>query len=132
MTHPSCESSQGELFETTVESSGTTDPNIPGIVTTQFTLHDGTGFYPELRKAEDTSPATELNQSAVIAAAHDEARTRRRHQAQLGKHSPLVRDGTYMTVKPGDVLPGFGVVTHSNFTDALMHAGRLETKRSQR
>ncbi|CAN5419481.1 hypothetical protein BH09PAT4_BH09PAT4_02570 [soil metagenome] len=87
------------------------------------------GVYPSELPAEETEmPFTQALHEAAAA----EAQTRARRQAQQSKHSPLVRDGTYLTARPGDVLPGFGIVTYKNLESAKGHAKGLEQTRLAR
>lgn len=129
MASQSPESSQGELFEVLLENTGTTDPGTPRTITAHFVTH-AEGIFTEMD--EPTPSVIDLDQPTVTAVVHAEVAKRKRHQAQLGKHSPLQRDGTYLSVRPGDVLPDFGIVTLRNRLEAQAHAEQLEAKRTQR
>ena len=130
MTQHPYHETQGELFAVELESSGTTDPNTPRMVTAHFTEAEG-GLFPEV---VEQAPVVDLNQSAITATVRAEVAQRNRRRAQLGKHSPLQREdeagGDYTRVKVGDYLPDFGPVTYNNYTDAQMYAHTLEKKRS--
>lgn len=75
----------------------------------------------------DQTPRT-TSDLRIITKVHEAVAKDRRRSAQTGKHSPLERDGTYLSVKPGDVLPGFGVVKRMNLSDAMRHASSLQAK----
>ncbi len=75
----------------------------------------------------------------LLAAVHSAVATDNRRKGQLGKHSPLEREGKYANlqsgtslIKPGDVLPGFGPVTYTNMVQAKFHALELEKERQLR
>ncbi|HSX53151.1 MAG TPA: hypothetical protein VLF90_02150 [Patescibacteria group bacterium] len=114
------EPQQGFLFKDV--RPGTTEPDQIANQTQHFELTPE-GEFPEA--IEPTIPETDpATHSAVV--------TNRRHRAQLGKHSPLERDGNYSNVKVGDVLPGFGPVTHTNRSAAEQYAHKLDSERSNK
>lgn len=126
---------QGSLFETHVIPSGVTDPMLRGKSTETYEAVPE-GVYPGAHE-----PETEAAQEDTVAvkALHEAVVHDRRRKSQVGKHSPLQRDGAYADlengtsfVKPGDVLPHFGIVTHSNRPAAEQHARRLEQERRDR
>ncbi|MBC7581567.1 hypothetical protein H7097_01730 [Aeromicrobium sp.] len=85
------------------------------------------GVFPDELSAltEDKTPFHEAVHAAVVAEQH----TRNRRIGQSGKHSTLDREGTYLQIKPGDFLPGFGPVKDSNWQAAKSHAQKLEAER---
>ncbi len=96
------------------------------------------GFFPD--QTPLTTDAAITPEAHLTAEALRARHTANRTRAQLGKHSPLQRDGTYTTVLPGDVLPPckeFGrekplIVTERNFPNAKKYASALEKKRLER
>jgi hypothetical protein len=116
---------QGALFETHEISSGVTDP---ALASTRVELEPvPEGFYPE--KTEPVSEIVVNEDKTAKDALHQEVVSRNRHDAQVGKHSPLSRTGTYEDIQVGDYLPGFGPVTYRNFSDASKYAVDLEARR---
>jgi hypothetical protein len=110
---------QAAFFDYTVVGNGQTDP---GGHNTRVVFGEPTldGIYGE--------PPVEV-EYVGIENVHNAVMTERNRRAQTGKHSPLQRDGTYSTVKAGDVLPGFGIVTHMNLPAAQVKADALERER---
>jgi hypothetical protein len=113
---------QGALFAEEIVGLGVTDPELQ-VRETRFEPVDG-GIFPEATASYE-APGGE----ALARSVHDAVVTDHRRKAQTGKHSPLQRDGTYEAVRPGDVLPQFGVVTYRNFDQAKAHARVLEAER---
>jgi hypothetical protein len=90
------------------------------------------GVFPEdLPPTEESAELRhfhEMVHEQVVA----EQKIRKHRQAQLGKHSPLERDGTYLALRPGDVLYDGEkrvIVTDSNWDVAYELAERLEAER---
>lgn len=117
---------QGALFEVHKTASGATDPELQNHQTV-YTPVEG-GVYPEEQIPSQDTPQDDDKVSDAVRAA---VSARNRHMGQLGKHSSLERTGSYSKgLKPGDFLPGgFGVVTHTNFGQALQFAQELDIKR---
>ena len=115
------ENIQGALFETHIATGGATDPELLSETATYEPQPDG--FYPETTE-QSSREDTEVSEQAKEA-----VKRTNRHRGQLGKHSPLERNGSYEDVQVGDYLPGFGPVTYTNFSDALLHAESLEKQR---
>jgi hypothetical protein len=85
--------------------------------------------FPAEEVANEPAVAT-MDAPEVVAAIASAVATENRSRAQRGQHSPLQRDGTYLTVRVGDVLPhGFGPVTHRNLAQAREVAQQLEKRR---
>jgi hypothetical protein len=84
------------------------------------------GVFPEQATSRELPDGSEL-----AAAVHDAVVQDHRRKAQMGKHSPLQRDGGYEHVRPGDVLPGFGVVKPGNLRTAQEFAKELQQKRQR-
>ena len=125
---------QGALFETHVVPSGVTDPALVGKSTESYEPVPG-GVYPEAATEAESVPEDAL----AVSALREAVKKDNRHKGQVGKHSPLQRDGAYADlenntsfVKAGDVLPRFGIVTYSNMTAAEQHARVLEQERRDR
>lgn len=111
---------QGSLFTETVVNSGVTDPVLQ---TTSVSLVPvAEGVFPDKPVDSYTVPeGGELADVVQRAVAAD-----RNHRAQLGKHSARERGGDYSSLRAGDVLPGFGIVTHRNLSEAQAHARTLQ------
>lgn len=76
-------------------------------------------------------PGVEAEESQIAVDAVQKAeQTRNKRDAQAGKHSVLARDGSYLTIRPGDYLPGFGPVMDRNWENAKAYANRLERERT--
>lgn len=120
---------QGSLFAEVVTTRyPTTDPD-DAIETIKYDLGEGEGVFPEIAEA----PVPERTALEIATEAAEMAMERSSlGGGQRGAHSPLQRDGTYLAVKAGDFLPGFGKVTHSNFTRAYEVARSLENRRLHR
>lgn len=87
------------------------------------------GYFPVA--PEPYIPPTTITEEQLAASAAFAA-TANRRLAQLGKHSARDEKGDFTNVKPGKVLPGFGIVTHTNLNDAKSFADKLnEQMRSQ-
>lgn len=114
---------QGELMTVEWVGSGLPDP-MDYTVEPTLTVHPE-GVFPEPESAPESIPGEAILPPAV----ESEIKRRAHSLAQLGKHSPLQRDGTYLAVRPGDVLPQFGVVTYSNIDRARAHSRQLEDER---
>lgn len=85
-----------------------------------------------LDKVEIEAPENAVTAEKVAAAGIAEAtKTANRRKAQEGKHSPLIRDGNYEHIIPGDYLPGFGPVKDRDrdWDRAVAHARKLEYER---
>ena len=115
---------QGFLVDVDVQGSGATDLAMHSHETTVEAVPGGAFAEPE---AALPDPATD---PALLEAIHKENVTRRRHQAQLGKHSSLSRTGSYSNIKLGDYLRGFGPVMERNFDEAQAFADKLEADRT--
>jgi hypothetical protein len=87
------------------------------------------GVFPEPERPEDF--AKKFADEDIARSVHESVVSDRRKAAQIGKHSPLQREGSYSSVRPGDVLPGFGVVTYRNLSRAEEHAARLDAERGK-
>lgn len=81
--------------------------------------------------ATESNPPTPQD-VAFMRDVHESVVTHRRRQAQAGKHSPMTRDGNYLTIRFGDFLPDFGPVTRRNIAEAEKHAQELEKQRFNR
>ena len=121
---------QGSLFSETIVGSGETDPLL---YTTSVEFEPVPGGVFHDKTEEDTMPQTD---PSVVHAVHKAVVSSHRHDAQLGKHSTLEREGKYAdldtgksVIKAGDVLPGFGPVTYRNMAEAENHAYKLEQDR---
>lgn len=124
---------QGALFSEELVGNGAQDPENYAVTHQLEAAPDG--VYPE--KPVDTPPTAEETQ--LLEAVHKAVVTDNRRKGQLGKHSPLEREGKYADletgvslIKAGDVLPGFGPVTYRNMAQAESHARKLEQDRSSR
>jgi hypothetical protein len=117
---------QGSFFSEEQVSHGAMDPEHYTGPTVEITPVPGGTF-------EATKPVNELDFSEpeLAAAVHDETVSRRNRLAQTGKHSPLQREGSYSALRPGDVLPGFGVVKYGNLQEAQAHAAMLDAARKR-
>jgi hypothetical protein len=131
---PEMHEEQGALFETHVVPSGVTDPALVGKSTETYEPVPG-GVYPEAEPEAEPAP----EDTVAVSALREAVKKDNRHKGQLGKHSPLQRDGAYADlenntsfVKAGDVLPRFGIVTYSNIAAAEQHARMLEQERRDR
>ena len=111
---------QGQLFP--VETSRL-HPPIIGEVT-------GEGVFPEDMPATPEGAETQHLHEAIHEAVVAEQQTRNRRQGNLGKHSPLQRDGDYTRIQLGDYLPGFGPVKERNWEEAKAAARKLEAART--
>lgn len=111
---------QGQLFP--VETSRL-HPPIIGEVT-------GEGVFPEDMPATLEGAETQHLHEAIHEAVVAEQQTRNRRQGNLGKHSPLQRDGDYTRIQLGDYLPGFGAVKERNWEEAKAAARKLEADRT--
>lgn len=119
---------QGALFAERIVSGGATDPTMH---TTYVELEAVTdGVYPEAK--ESAEPELSPEDKTALEGLRKARQTDRRHTAQVGKHSPLEREGGYTNIKAGDYLPGFGPVTYTNFAKAQRYADRLEADRQNR
>lgn len=125
---PEIPDGQGSLFETQLIGNGITEPADYRVTAELTPAPDG--VYAENKADPTTEPV--LEDTEVLEAIRAEIKTRHRQIAQTGKHSPLQREGSYLAVQPGDVLPAFGVVTHSNFRAAQQVARKLENQRVAR
>lgn len=119
---------QGALFAEHIISTGATDPTMHTTSVELEAVPDG--VYPEAK--ETAEPELSPEDKTALEGLRKARQTDRRHTAQVGKHSPLERDGSYSSIKAGDFLPGFGPVTYTNFADAQRHADRLEADRQNR
>lgn len=126
---PSPNPDQGAFFDPQPVGNGSTDP-LSHEVTWQLGEAVPEGLFPADRLGKVTHNPTlyETEKKAIEEAAH----TANRRRAQLAKHSPLVRDGSYMSIQLGDYLPGFGPVKERNWEDAKARARELETRRLAR
>ena len=117
---------QGALFSEQIVRSGGTDPVLQSVTQHYEAMPDG--VYNSLEQTiPKESPFTDPQ---LVEAVHKAVVTDRRRVSQAGKHSPLQRDGTYLTVRPGDYLPeGFGAVTDGNYQGAKLFASGLEDRR---
>jgi len=118
---------QGALFNEEIIVGGATDPELYSTAT-EFTPAPE-GVYPEttetIQDPEGEAVVEAVRQAAAII-------KNNRHVAQVGKHSPLERDGSYENIQAGDFLKDFGPVTYRNFEDAKRHAAQLEQQRRSR
>ncbi len=87
------------------------------------------GVFPEDLPATEENAERRHFHEVVHEQVVAERQTRNRRTAQAGRHSPLQREGTYLGAMPGDVLPGFGVITHTNYAEAKEYAAALEEQR---
>jgi len=115
---------QGSLFDVELVGSGNPDPD--SYTVTGHLTPNPDGVFPE--GAQDNPVGLPAPDSALLDTLHQEAQTRRRSLDQTGRHSPLQRDGSYLHVRPGDVLPGYGIVRGVN-PSVLQHAQTLEDQR---
>ena len=115
---------QGSFFHEEIIRSGTTEPSQlrPPEVRLEV-APEGTFAEPAVETPR-VDPDPELT-----ARVQREVAVKKHHDAQVSSHSPLQRNGSYLDVLPGDVLPGFGIVRKSNFTAAKAHARELEDER---
>jgi hypothetical protein len=88
------------------------------------------GVFPEDQSAPEEG--YQHLTDAVVDRIIDEEHTRNRRLGNVGKHSPLARDGSYMNPRVGDFLPGFGPVKDRNYDEAVRHAQTLEQQRQAR
>lgn len=94
------------------------------------TLHVG-NVNPEgvPRIAQEEFIPESLVSEADLAASAAFALTRNHSHAQNHSHSALDEEtGLYLDVRAGKVLPGFGIVTYTNFLKAMKHADALNQK----
>ncbi|HSX47103.1 MAG TPA: hypothetical protein VLF87_03905 [Patescibacteria group bacterium] len=129
---PEGSADQGFLFGTEVVRSGVTDPALDE---TDVHIVEGVG-YPE---PPQEIAVPDVPDDATMASVKEAAKTKRRHDGQLGKHSVLEREGRYADletgetlIKAGDFLKGFGQVTYSNLALAREYAENMERQRQQR
>lgn len=117
---------QGALFETHIIPSGVTDPEF---AQNKIELEPAPeGFYAE--KTEPIDEITVEEDETAAAALHKAVVKDNQHKAQVGKHSPLERSGSYEKgLKVGDYLPGFGPVKYRNIDDARRYAAGLDAER---
>lgn len=114
---------QGLLFRRHISFGGVTDPELADPVVIYEPVPGG--FYPDayadnLEKFRDPE---------LLAKIVEDQKSRKHRSGQLGKHSPLARDGSYKNLRVGDFLPGFGPVTYTNIDAAHSHADVLEDQR---
>lgn len=120
---------QGSLFETIVNVSPETDPALRTMEISFIPRPDG--HYNESSNSEEVPRELTEEESATLKAVREAVARDNRSRAQKGRHSPLQRSGSYLDVVPGDVLPDFGVVTHTNLDDAKRQAAQLEVNRNK-
>jgi hypothetical protein len=127
---------QGAFIMAEVVHTGSTDPSTPQRIG-KIVGVSAEGFFPDEVTPSDGAVTPEVAAEAETA---EQTKTANRRRAQVGKHSPLQRDGTYLTLLPGDVLPPNAelgvenpvIVKDSNFERAKLYARRLERLRLQR
>lgn len=119
------ESEQGSLFAEVETPSAVTEPSLYKPAEVHYEPAPE-GSYPEESFSDDSPGASELVASIHDAVVHDH-----RRKAQLAKHSALEDDGSYSDVRPGKVLPGFGVVKYSNLEAAKRYADSLNATKSK-
>lgn len=128
---------QGAFITAEIKGNGATDPKDFRLIGHIVDVNPE-GVFPD--QASLTTDGAMTPEAHLSAEALKARQTARRRVGQLGKHSPLTRDGTYMTVLPGDVLPPSRdfdrekplIVTERNFEQAKRYAALLEGKRLER
>lgn len=119
---------QGHLFESEVLSLGT-DPLDPK--TERFTEHPEGYYSSDQPTPNPADKFADPKMLEMVKKANQEEGpnldNEPRSVAQRGKHSARV-NGEYVDVVPGKVLPGFGVVRHTNLEQARAHAAELNKK----
>ena len=124
---------QPAFIEVEVSGSGLTDPE------NHRRIAKVVGIRPEgvLPQEAEVGEGMVTPEAAATSALAEATKTEHRRRAQLGKHSPLQRDGSYLAIRLGDVLPpdeslGRGerlIVKERNYEDAKRYAAKLESKR---
>ncbi len=117
---------QGALFSERTVSSAETDPLLQSASYEYQPVPEG--VYEDTDKADVIPIESDPN---LVNAVKEAVKTQHRRSAQIGKHSPLERDGSYLNVQVGDFLPNFGPVTYRNFERAEEYARELEQQRKQ-
>ena len=126
---------QGALFttEVTAITVGAADPDTQkhAYIVHLEPVEEGVYETKILPAVTESKPPTPQD-VAFMRGVHESVVTHHRRQAQVGKHSPMTRDGNYSSIRSGDFLPGFGPVTHRNIAEAEKHAQELEKQRFNR
>lgn len=109
---------QGELFDTHQEGLG---PGVEG-----GDSESSPADVPTVNEFAAKFADPELLEIVKEQNKHD-----RNRAAQLGRHTALDESGAYTDVRPGKVLPGFGIVRESNLALAKGHAKSLNAKKER-
>lgn len=121
---------QGFLIEVGHKSNGLTDA-AQQVGSAFITRVVEDGIYPD-QAAEAMPEGVVSAEQVAIDGAKEAAKTQKRSEAQRGKHSPITRDGNYLSLRLGDYLPGYGAVTEKDWDNAKRHARTLEEARRQK
>ncbi|QQS18870.1 hypothetical protein IPL68_02310 [Candidatus Saccharibacteria bacterium] len=135
--HQETDPNQGAFIAAEMLGNGGTDPQSFGLIGRIIGVEPD-GFFPD--QAPPSTDEAITPEAHLTTTALKEQHTAKRRRAQIGKHSPLQRDGTYMTLMLGDVLPpneNLGrekplIVKEGNYADAKRYAAALECIRLER